>query len=150
MNTNFGLSTIPAFDRLIPTVSAFDGLTGLLTNPSLAGSTINITSTASYDKSIVTGINNDYIRAGLGNDTITGGTGADTFAFGSPIEGIDTITDFSIEQGDKIQISGAGFGTTDFNRFSYNAATGGLFFDTTQLAVLPINLSVTPANLTIV
>ncbi|MBD2021142.1 hypothetical protein H6F43_13230 [Leptolyngbya sp. FACHB-36] len=144
MSANFNFS--------FPTIPTFDSLTGLFADSSVAGSTIDITSTIGYNKTIATGINNDYIRAGLGSDIIGGGAGADIFAFGSPLEGIDTIADFAIEQGDKIEISGVGFGigVTELNRFSYYAATGGLYFDNIQLATLPINLNFSPANLTIV
>ncbi|MCC5644361.1 hypothetical protein LC607_15710 [Nostoc sp. CHAB 5824] len=127
------------------TSGTFDILTGTSTNSQVVGtaeSSININSNDNYNKTIITGDSNDYINAGLGNDTITGGAGSDTFAFGSPLEGVDTITDFSIEQADKIQISGAGFGigANDFSRFGYDPATGGLYFDTTRLATLPLNL----------
>ena len=41
-----------------------------------------------------------------GNDTITGGTGADTFVFDATTLGfMDTITDFSTSQGDKLDFS---------------------------------------------
>jgi serralysin len=127
------------------TSTTLDILTGTSINSQVVGtneSLININSNGSYNKTIITGDGNDYINAGMGNDTITSGAGSDIFAFGSPLEGVDTITDFSIEQGDKIQISAAGFGigANDFGRFAYDAATGGLYFDNTQLATLPLNL----------
>ncbi|MBD2449521.1 hypothetical protein H6G76_20605 [Nostoc sp. FACHB-152] len=124
----------------------FDLFTGSSINTQIVGtaeSSITINTNDSYNKTIITGDGNDYISAGLGNDTITAGSGSDTFAFNSPFEGVDTITDFSIQQDDKLQISGAGFGIgkNDFNRFTYDPATGGFYFDTTQLATLPLNLS---------
>jgi serralysin len=79
---------------------------------------------------------------------VTGGAGADTFAFWSPYEGVDTITDFSAAQGDKIQVFASGFGISanDTSRFSFNSTNGGLFFDSTQLATLPTNSGFTLTN----
>jgi len=42
-----------------------------------------------------------------GDDTLTGGPGADTFVFRSG-DGTDTVTDFSIAEGDKLYLSVAG------------------------------------------
>lgn len=72
----------------------------------------------------------DFIRGGRGNDTITGGAGADTVRFeynsldyisefpqpdGFPVPllekwGHDVWTDFSIAEGDKLDVSDAGMG----------------------------------------
>ncbi|MBW4577300.1 MAG: calcium-binding protein [Aphanothece sp. CMT-3BRIN-NPC111] len=94
---------------------------------------------------------NDILVGGFGNDILTGGTGADSFRFNAPTEGIDRIADFKLLDNDILQISAAGFGgglavgtlasnmflsgsgaTTATNanqRFIYNSANGGLFFD---------------------
>jgi Ca2+-binding RTX toxin-like protein len=59
------------------------------------------------------GDGNDYLNGGKGSDTLTGGAGADTFDlhFGSYVydaySSIDTITDFSHDQGDKIEVLGS-------------------------------------------
>lgn len=143
MNFQFGFPTIPTFDSLsIPMSPVAAG----------GGSTFDYNSTIPYNKVVLTGSSNDYIRAGLGNDSVTGGAGADTFAFNSLAEGIDTITDFSIAQGDRIQVSAAGFGigAADLARFNYNPVNGILALNTTPLAVLPQNLAFSvPANITI-
>ncbi|MEZ0223143.1 MAG: cadherin domain-containing protein [Alphaproteobacteria bacterium] len=47
----------------------------------------------------------DIIAGGGDNDTLIGGTGQDTFVFSSILNGIDTISDFSAGQSDKIDIS---------------------------------------------
>ncbi|MBE9168127.1 tandem-95 repeat protein [Pleurocapsales cyanobacterium LEGE 06147] len=90
---------------------------------------------------------NDTLIGGTGNDTLTGGRGADRFIFNSPHEGVDTITDFSVNN-DTLVFSAAGFGgdlvpgrvsspmfnlgvaaTTEFHRFIYDAGSGDLFYD---------------------
>ena len=47
------------------------------------------------------GAGNDQLWGDAGNDILTGGLGSDTFALGKNL-GVDTITDFSLGQGDKI------------------------------------------------
>ena len=73
--------------------NAGDKLYGLVGNDSLTG-----------------GSGNDYLCGGAGADTLTGGAGADRFVYASASEGGDTITDFSVAQGDLISISHTGFG----------------------------------------
>jgi Ca2+-binding RTX toxin-like protein len=50
---------------------------------------------------------NDQLYGNGGNDTLTGGAGADTFHFRDigPAS-VDTITDFSVAQGDRLDLSG--------------------------------------------
>jgi Ca2+-binding RTX toxin-like protein len=117
--------------------------------------------------SLLGGQGNDFLAGGNGNDSLTGGTGADEFFFGrseaAPVSdfvfraselGIDTITDFSWSQGDKIALSketftalrsvgGTGFSiVTEFARVStdaaaalssafivYNSSNGKLFYN---------------------
>ncbi|MBD2248310.1 calcium-binding protein [Nostoc sp. FACHB-888] len=90
---------------------------------------------------------NDILTGSKGNDTLIGEYGTDTFSFNSFNEGVDSIDDFNTTN-ELIQVSAAGFGgglslgilstnqftlgasaTTNQERFIYNAATGGLFFD---------------------
>ncbi len=88
---------------------------------------------------------------GAGNDTITGGLGADAFRFDSPLNSgtnLDSITDFSIIQGDTIQLSRNVFtaftttgtlaasaffvgaaATNATQRILYNSASGLLSYD---------------------
>src|SRR5262249_21247783 len=100
---------------------------------------------------------NDIIRGGLGNDTMSGGSGADHFVYKFSSEGTDLIKDFTIADGDVIDISKAGFGPGDavingltpgvsdvsgsFSKsandnftgggehFHYNSGSGTLFYD---------------------
>ncbi|MBD2680641.1 MULTISPECIES: calcium-binding protein [Nostoc] len=104
----------------------------------------NLTGGTGYDNlvggngndSLVGGAGNDTLIGGAGNDIVTGGAGADKFVFNSKLEGLDIIKDFSRVEGDKIQISKIGFGAADFSSFSYNDATGALFFQGTQFATI--------------
>ena len=117
------------------------------------------------------GEGNDLLIGGSGYDILTGGLGADTFAFNSTGEEFDIITDFTIEQGDLIQVSASGFGgeliagllaesqfwlgsvaTTADHRFIYDSSTGGLFFDmdgvgeSTQVQFASLSTALTLTN----
>ena len=54
---------------------------------------------------------NDWMSGGSGNDTLTGGAGADSFVFreadlnGAAADSTDTITDFSVDDADLIDVS---------------------------------------------
>jgi Ca2+-binding RTX toxin-like protein len=52
------------------------------------------------------GSGDDLLIGGAGNDNLTGGLGADTFRFGQFETGQDTINDFNVNQGDKIDLRG--------------------------------------------
>ncbi|MEH2437064.1 MAG: calcium-binding protein [Nostoc sp.] len=45
---------------------------------------------------LIGGAGNDYLEGGSGNDNLTGGSGRDTFVLDCSSGGIDTITDFSV------------------------------------------------------
>lgn len=76
----------------------------------------------------------DYLEGGKGNDNIKGGKGADIFAFKSLDGSVDTIKDFDINEGDRIEVDRAGFGSS--NGFTYNENTGNLAFNNQEFAVL--------------
>ena len=84
----------------------------------------NVIGTLGDDRIITNGVNN----------TIEGAAGADTFVFNSADGSVDTIKDFDLTQGDRIEVSSAGFGSG--NGFDYDEATGNLFFNNEQLANL--------------
>jgi len=127
----------------------------------LNGSTGNdlIKGNGGVDK-LLGGAGNDSLNGGAGNDTLTGGIGVDKFiyntntAFTTSAVGVDTITDFTIAQGDKIvldkttfpkisSVAGTGFSiNSEFAKVNsdavaatraadivYNTATGGLFYN---------------------
>ncbi|MEH2276475.1 MAG: calcium-binding protein [Nostoc sp.] len=82
------------------------------------------------------GSGNDILAGGNGNDTLTGGLGADKFVFSNVLEGVDIIKDFKAVEGDKIQISQAGFGATSISDFSYDPLNGSLFFQDSRFAII--------------
>ncbi len=93
----------------------------------------------------------DSLAGGVGNDTLTGGLDADTFRFGSTLNATtnrDTITDFSVTQGDRIELENSVFtalpttgtlastafvigasATTASHRILYSSSTGLLSYD---------------------
>ncbi len=48
---------------------------------------------------------NDHIAGGLGNDIIDGGTGNDVILFQTMADGVDTIRDFNVAEGDVLDVS---------------------------------------------
>jgi Ca2+-binding RTX toxin-like protein len=81
-----------------------------LTNSTSTGTTgATGTTGTSGNNNLVGGSGNDNFLGLGGQDTLTGGLGADKFRFNSPSEGMDTITDFSRTQGDKIELFAPGF-----------------------------------------
>ena len=69
---------------------------------------------------ITGGEGDDLLQGGLGEDTLEGGAGADKFYFVSPNEGRDLILDFDPTQGDRLQISTAGFGSNTIEHFNFS------------------------------
>ncbi len=123
----------------IPTVSE---IAPASTNQKLVGTTKSDT--------LVGGDGSDTLTGGLGFDTLTGGKGADKFVFTSikdaPIahSKIETITDFSHSDGDKINLSAIDANTSIAKDQAFSAPVigsefsgiftkaGQLFFDTTD------------------
>ncbi|SUO97477.1 hypothetical protein [Suttonella ornithocola] len=74
------------------------------------------------------GAGNDILHGGMGDDTLIGGTGADQFVFDSALgKGVDLLSDFNIQEGDKILLSADIFsklniGTLSNQNFVYGDA----------------------------
>ena len=78
------------------------------------GSNYNDTLSGNNAANTLSGGNgNDTLEGMGGNDTLTGGAGADTFIFASG--SVDTVTDFSVAQGDVLDISNIVTGFTAFS-----------------------------------
>jgi len=63
---------------------------------------------------LVGGAGNDFLDGDKGDDNLTGGTGSDTFVL-EKAAGRETITDFSLGEGDKIGLSGLSFSQLSFS-----------------------------------
>ncbi|MEG4321124.1 MULTISPECIES: transporter substrate-binding domain-containing protein [unclassified Microcoleus] len=79
----------------------------------------------------------DILTGGAGVDLLNGGDGADVFYFNAPSDDGDLILDFDPTQGDKIQISAAGFNTQSLADFSFLAGT--LQFKGQEIALIQNN-----------
>jgi Ca2+-binding RTX toxin-like protein len=101
--------------------------------------------------SLTGGIENDVLNGRGGDDLLTGGSGSDNFVFssGAPFSaaalGVDTITDFSAAEGDRIVLDRTTFGqigaadiqivaddtaaSLNAGLITYSLGTGNLFFN---------------------
>jgi len=59
----------------------------------------------SGDDTLQGGNGDDTLDGGSGADTLSGNGGADIFILGAPLDGIDTVTDFNVGQGDVLDLS---------------------------------------------
>lgn len=93
------------------------------------------------------GTGNDVLIGGFGKDNLTGGAGADKFVFNASRNAADadTITDFSLAEGDQILLDIAIFGADakTGNHVSYNSGSGALSYDGTAFATLNMGLDAT-------
>jgi Ca2+-binding RTX toxin-like protein len=157
------------------TIGTTTPVTGTITNDD--GDANNNTLTGGTGNDSLNGLaGNDTLIGGPGNDSLTGGSGRDRFVFNSPNDKTDTITDFVVVD-DTIAVSGTGFGaglvvgnlpasqfstgttaTTASQRFIYNNANGGLFFDADgtgsngaiKIATLGTGLAITNADFVVI
>ena len=104
--TNLDLAGTSGADNLKGGAGA-DRLRGLDGNDTLAGGGGNdaLNGGAGAD-SLDGGAGNDYLLGGLGADVLTGGAGPDRFAFTAANHGGDTVTDFSLADGDRLDLRG--------------------------------------------
>ncbi|MBX9698311.1 MAG: type I secretion C-terminal target domain-containing protein, partial [Acetobacteraceae bacterium] len=84
-----------------------DRLSGRAGNDTLGGGDGNDTMEGAGGRdSLVGGAGNDVLVGGRGADALTGGAGADRFLFSAANEGTDTVLDFSVAQGDRLDLTG--------------------------------------------
>jgi Ca2+-binding RTX toxin-like protein len=160
------------FDDSLRGGTGNDTIAGGFGNDSLLGQTGNDTINGGLgNDSLIASTGNDTITGGVGDDTISGGTGQDSLVFNSLDGGIDTITDFSVN--DDLLVFSTTFdaglvagsvtsqmfligtaATSNEHRFIYNAGSGDLFYDSDgvgtneqiKIASLGTNLSLTNNN----
>jgi serralysin len=96
--------------------AANDSIDGGSDNDILAGGIGNDTLTG--------GSGNDTLRGGRGADLMDGGDGADTFLHAGDGTGIDTITDYSLSDGDVLVFAFDGAGPGDFTLALANDSGG--------------------------
>ena len=72
------------------------------------------------------GSQSDEIGGRSGNDTLTGNGGADTFVFIEGEAGTDTITDFDLTEGDKLDLSSYGIGTEEAAEATMSDVSGSV------------------------
>ncbi|MFN9554078.1 MAG: glycosyl hydrolase family 18 protein [Dolichospermum sp.] len=126
-----GDSTVESNETVVLTLASGTGytigtttaVTGTITNDDTAGLLIG----DATNNNLVGGSGNDTFLGLGGNDTLTGGLGADKFRFNSPSEGMDTITDFSKAQGDKIELFAPGFNSLVWTDGVTNALAPSVF-----------------------
>jgi Ca2+-binding RTX toxin-like protein len=84
-----------------------EGVIGSSFNDTLTGSSGNDVLKGGAGNDVLSGgAGLDTLYGGPGADTLTGGTGKDTFAYAkTDATGVDTITDFSLADGDVLDIS---------------------------------------------
>jgi Ca2+-binding RTX toxin-like protein len=134
--------TPPAPKPVITPTPTASGIAPASTNNQLVGTTKSDT--------LVGGDGNDTLTGGLGFDTLTGGKGADKFVYKSTKDApvshskIETITDFSHSEKDKINLSGIDADTSKAKDQAFSKPESGaefsgvftkagqLFFDTTD------------------
>jgi Ca2+-binding RTX toxin-like protein len=107
-SVSFSLAAIANVENLSLTgATAINGTGNSLNNVITGNSAANNLSGDAGNDSLNGSAGIDTLIGGAGNDTLTGGLGADAFRFDSPLNSgtnLDSITDFSIIQGDTIQL----------------------------------------------
>lgn len=134
---SFVVNNLPDGNTAKFTFINFDNIKGTNQSDTIVGDRQNNLLFGNGGNDIISGgSGNDILTGGNGNDTLTGGLGADKFVFTNALEGVDIIKDFKAVEGDKIQISQAGFGATSISDFSYDPLNGSLFFQDSRFAII--------------
>ncbi|MFS0519331.1 calcium-binding protein [Nostoc sp. UIC 10607] len=134
---SFVINNLPSGNTAGFTLINFDNIKGTNQSDTIVGDKQNNLLFGNGGNDTLSGKSgNDTLAGGLGTDTLTGGQGADKFVFTSVLEGVDIIKDFKAVEGDKIQVSQAGFGAIDLGDFSYDPLNGSLFFQESRFAIV--------------
>lgn len=134
---SFVVNNVPNIGTVTFTFINFDNVKGTNQSDTIVGDKQNNLLFGNGGNDLISGKGgNDLLVGGSGNDTLTGGLGADKFAFTSVLDGVDIIKDFKAVEGDKIQVSQAGFGAIEISDFSYDPLNGSLFFQEFRFAVI--------------
>ncbi|WAJ31339.1 calcium-binding protein [Jeongeupella avenae] len=98
-------------ENLTLTGTAISGTGNELANKITGNAQNNILVGGAGNDTLNGGAGNDTLWGGAGRDTLVGGAGADRFAFDkTSFEGVDKITDFRADHGDRIMIVAEDFG----------------------------------------
>ncbi len=119
-----------------------DTLDGGAGNDTLIGGQFNLDFEDSGNDVLYGGDGNDSLQGGDGSDIFTGGAGADTFDLRQrflSVDYLDTITDFSQNQGDQIVVYGS---LSDYSFDQTQNVSGGSALDT----AIYYNGSIDPAT----
>lgn len=105
-----------------------DTLSGLNGADSLEGGTESdsLSGGAGID-TLIGGTGSDTLIGGTGNDILTGGSGSDSYTYTATNQGSDTITNFSIAEGDRLAFTAAAFGLPvgNLNATLFGSSAGG-------------------------
>ncbi|MCC5664888.1 hypothetical protein LC653_13400 [Nostoc sp. CHAB 5784] len=134
---SFVINNVPNIGTIEFTFINFDNVKGTNQSDTIVGDRQNNLLFGNGGNDTLSGNGgNDILAGGSGNDVLTGGLGTDKFVFTNVFEGVDVIKDFRATEGDKIQISQAGFGAIEGSDFSYDPLNGSLFFQESRFAIL--------------
>ena len=107
-----------------------DSLTGGEGEDILNGGTDSDTLDGGGENDILEGgSGNDTLIGGEGEDILTGGVGSDTFVLNTTVGGIDTITDFSLEDKDVLLIDNQSLGNNHWNAWNLDGVLSGTNLD---------------------
>jgi Ca2+-binding RTX toxin-like protein len=139
---DWGYVYVDHYEQQQDTLLEIENVEGSSHNDTLTGNwqSNNLSGGAGNDL-LTGGSGNDTLIGGNGNDTLTGGAGSDSFVFNSPYEGIDRITDFQYQQGDKILIDGSSFGVTSSSQFNFDFESDVLSLNGRNIATFDNNLN---------
>jgi Ca2+-binding RTX toxin-like protein len=108
VHTTLGSTVLPENIEILFTAGDRDteAVGNGLDNALTGNARVNLLYGLGGDDRLSGGGGDDILEGGAGDDRLTGGAGADMFVFASPEHGMDVVTDFSAEDGDRIYVSG--------------------------------------------